>query len=170
MGQMAAKIIKGDKKKIIETLNEAFAEEWLAYYQYWIRAKVAKGIMRPDAQKEFEEHAKEELGHAEMVAERIIQLGGTPLIDPKDWAKHAKIKYDAPKDENVEVLLKQNIAAERGAIQRYQGICEMCYGGKDISTFHMARKILDDELEHEQGLEDLHNDIESLVKTYISKK
>ena len=98
---MAQKIIKMDNKKMIKILNEAFAEEWLAYYQYWIGAKVAEGIMRPDVQKELEEHANEELGHAGKLAERIIQLGGTPLLNPKDWEKHAKCKYDEPKDGNV---------------------------------------------------------------------
>lgn len=166
MGQMAEKIIKMDKKKLIKVLNEAYAEEWLAYYQYWIGAKVAKGIMRPDVEKELMEHANEELEHAGKVADRIIQLGGTPLLNPKEWEKNARCKYDEPKDPCVLTLLKQNIAGERCAIQRYQEICEMCYGGKDISTFHMARSILDDELEHEQDLEDLFDDITAFIENF----
>jgi bacterioferritin len=151
---------------MVKVLNEAFAEEWLAYYQYWIGAKVARGIMRPDVEKEFTEHAHEELGHAGKLADRIIQLGGKPLLNPKEWEKHARCKYDEPKNEDVAALLKQNIAGERCAIQRYQEICEMCYGGKDIATFHLARSILDDELEHEQDLEDLRDDIDLLIKEY----
>ena len=166
MGQMAQKITKTDNKKLIKALNEAFAEEWLAYYQYWIGAKVVEGIMRPNVQKELEEHAKEELGHAEKLAERIVQLGGTPLLNPKDWEKYAKCKYDEPRNANVLALLKQNIAGERCAIKRYQEICEMCYDGKDIATFHLARSIMDDEIEHEQDLEDLFNDIDSFIKSY----
>lgn len=163
---MAEKIIKMDAKKMVKVLNEAFAEEWLAYYQYWIGAKVARGIMRPDVEKELMEHAGEELGHASKVADRIIQLGGTPLLNPAEWVKNAKCKYDEPKDPNVVTLLKQNIAGERCAVKRYQDICEMCYGGKDIATFHMARSILDDELAHEQDLEDLADDIAAFVKEY----
>lgn len=163
---MAEKIIKIDKKKLIKVLNEAYAEEWLAYYQYWIGAKIAKGVMRPDIEEEFNEHAGEELEHANKLADRIIQLGGTPILNPNQWDKVARCKYDEPKSEDAEELLKQNIKAERCAIQRYQEICEMCYGGKDIATFHMARSILDDELEHEQDLEDLADDIKVLVEKY----
>ena len=94
MGEMAQKITKTDLNELIRTLNEAYAEEWLAYYQYWLGAKVAAGQMRTSIVEEFEEHAKEELEHADMLAERIIQLGGTPVLNPDDWSKLAKCKYD----------------------------------------------------------------------------
>ena len=82
MGEMAKKIVKIDVDELIEVLNKAYAEEWLAYYQYWIGAKVAIGFERADIVGEFEEHAKEELKHAGWLADRIIQLGGVPLIKP----------------------------------------------------------------------------------------
>jgi bacterioferritin len=154
--------------KLLEVLNEAFAEEWLAYYQYWIGAQVIKGPERVNIQKELLEHASEELEHAGKVAARIIQLGGTPLLDPAEWAKKAKCKYAAPKDPCVYTLLSQNIAGERCAIDRYQKLCEMTRG-KDIETFHMSRSILSDELEHEQDLEDFANDIK-LTDCSVRKK
>lgn len=80
MGEMAQKIVKLDLEQLQKVLNEAFAEEWLAYYQYWIAAKVAMGLQRSDIVREFNEHAKEELQHADWLAERIIQLGGTPIL------------------------------------------------------------------------------------------
>ena len=46
MGDMAQKIVKLDISELIRVLNEAFSEEWLAYYQYWIGARVAQGQMR----------------------------------------------------------------------------------------------------------------------------
>ena len=39
MGEVAQKISKVDKEEIIKLLNCAFAEEFLAFYQYWIGAK-----------------------------------------------------------------------------------------------------------------------------------
>lgn len=161
MGQMAQKIIKENKKEILDLLNVAFSEEWLAYYQYWIGAQVAVGPMRKNIQEEFLEHAGEELKHAKMVCDRIIQLGGTPILDPKEWEKHAKCKYEAPTDEYVLKLLEQNLTAERCAIGRYQQICELCMSGKDIDTFHVARHILKEEIEHEQEIEDYVADIEA---------
>lgn len=164
MGQMAQKIIKGNKEELLKILNIAYSEEWLAHYQYWIGAQVAKGPMRATIAEEFLKHAAEELGHAQELSDRIIQLGGVPVLDPKDWEKLAICKYEAPVDEYIMTLLKQNLEAERCAIGRYQQICELCMSGKDIDTFHISRHILHEELEHEQDLEDFIDDIESGIK------
>ena len=72
MGEMAKKISNIDNEELLKVLNEAFAEEWLAYYQYWIGAQVIEGPMRTSIQGEFMKHAKEELEHAEWLAVRII--------------------------------------------------------------------------------------------------
>jgi bacterioferritin len=60
-------------------LNETLAEEWLAYYQYWIGARLVEGPMRSEIEPELLLHADQELGHAVLVVNRITQLGGTPL-------------------------------------------------------------------------------------------
>lgn len=39
--------------------------------------------MRANVQAEFEEHAKEELGHAKLLADRIIELEGVPVLGPE---------------------------------------------------------------------------------------
>ena len=65
MGTRGKSIIKLDVNKLLELLNKAYADEWLAYYQYWVGAKVAKGIMREPVANELMEHANEELEHAE---------------------------------------------------------------------------------------------------------
>lgn len=161
MGQMAQKIIKVKKDELLKVLNEAYAEEWLAYYQYWVGARVAAGVMRPNVVEEFEEHAKEELEHAGMLADRIVELGGTLLLDPKDWSKYAKCKYDAPKDECTKVLVKQNRDSERCAIKRYQDIADMTFG-KDHKTYEMAVHILNEEIQHEQEMEDFLADFEMM--------
>jgi len=87
MGTKAREIIGMDADKLVELLNKALGDEWLAYYQYWIGAKVAKGPMRGDVTAELELHATEELGHALLLVNRIVQLGGTPLLTPEDWYK-----------------------------------------------------------------------------------
>ena len=162
MGEMAQKISNVNHAELLKMLNVAFAEEWLAYYQYWMGAQVAKGPMRPEIIKEFMEHGKEELEHATWLAERIIQLGGTPLLDPDEWKKYAQCKYEAPDNEYTIKLLEQNLVAERCAIARYQKICDMTMG-KDLQTFHISRKILSDELEHEQ---EMQSDMAVLRTTY----
>lgn len=163
MGETAQHISKVNRGELLNILNVAFSEEWLAYYQYWIGAQVAKGPMRKIIAEEFIEHANEELKHAQWLSDRIIQLGGTPVIDPDEWEKRALCKYEAPTDEYVETLLRQNLTAERCAVARYQQICDMCYG-KDYDTFRVSAKILKEELEHEQEIGDYIDDIEETKK------
>ncbi len=160
MGEMAQKIVKLDKDELIKELNVAFAEEWLAYYQYWIGAQVMVGPMRNSIAEEFVEHANEELKHATWLSERIIQLGGTPVLDPENWKTVANCRYDAPIDPFVTTLIEQNVVAERCAIARYQKICDMTHG-KDYETFRISEKILKEEIAHEQEIGDFGEDIKA---------
>lgn len=146
-------------EKVLEQLNMALAEEWLAFYQYWVGAIVVKGAMRADVQREFQEHAMEEFDHARMLADRIIELEGTPLLNPKDWFDHARCAYETPEEDfEVTRLLRQNIASERCAIARYQYIATLT-NGKDFTTCDIAKHILADEEDHEQDLQDYLDDI-----------
>ena len=82
MKKVSAEVLNLDVEKLIEMLNAALCEEWLAYYQYWVGARIMEGPMRIPIEAELLEHANEELKHAEMLIERIIQLGGTPVLNP----------------------------------------------------------------------------------------
>jgi bacterioferritin len=64
MGTKGKGIVKMDVGKLVELLNKALADEWLAYYQYWVGAKVVKGPMKEAAITELTEHAADELRHA----------------------------------------------------------------------------------------------------------
>lgn len=158
MGKRGIEILNLDKEILLRMLNEALAEEWLAYYQYWIGARLMEGPMRSEIEPELLLHANQELGHAVLVVNRIIQLGGTPLLNPNDWPKFAKCDYDEPSDPYVEVILEQNLKGERCAIQRYQDIANFT-SGKDHTTHQMAVQILNEETEHEQDIEDWLNDL-----------
>ena len=103
----------------------------------------------------------QELGHAELVLNRILQLGGTPILNPSDWLSYARCPYEAPTDPYIEAILNQNLNGERCAIQRYEEIADFT-NGKDHSTYQMAITILNDEIEHEHDIEDFLRDIERL--------
>ena len=158
MGQTGTQVVKVDVKKLTKLLNKALADEWLAYYQYWIGAKVAKGPMRGAVVAELEEHANEELEHAGMLVERILQLGGTPILSPEEWYKATNCGYEAPTDPNVKTLIKQNVKGEQCAIDAYQKLIKMVKD-KDLITYQMALSILEDEVEHEEDLEALLEDM-----------
>ncbi len=152
MGKYATKYLKVDAKKLIGKLNKALADEWLAYYQYWVGAKVAEGQLREAVVAELVEHAVDELRHAEMLADRILQLGGQPILEPKVWYEQTNCGYETPTNPQTVALLKQNIKGERCAIEVYQKLYDFVQG-KDPVTEQLVREILTDEIEHEDDLE-----------------
>lgn len=157
-----------DLPQLLGQLNAALSEEWLAFYQYWIGAQIVEGAMRSDVQREFEEHAMEEFAHAKLLADRIIQLEGEPVLDPSQWSALARCKYSVPLNADVMSLLKQNIAAERCAIIRYEEIATLT-NNVDYTTCDIAKRIMAEEEEHEQDLQDQLRDIEWVVKALETK-
>jgi len=158
MGTKGKQIIKIDPQKIIDELNKALSDEWLAYYQYWAGSKVIKGMLKDVVIKELVEHANDELRHANMLADRIIQLNGTIVLSPKDWYKLTNCGYDAPEDPEVVPILKQNIKGEQCAIETYVKLLELVRD-KDIITERIIEEILIDEVEHENDLENILEDM-----------
>ena len=120
-----------------------------------------EGPMRSEIEPELLLHADQELNHAVMVVSRIIQLGGTPVLTPEEWLKLGACGYDAPADPYVEAVLEQNLRGERCAIERYKGIADFT-NGKDHTTHQIATTILNEELEHEQDIEDWMLDIQRM--------
>jgi len=163
MGTKGREIVGVDIEKLIESLNKALADEWLAYYQYWIGAKVAKGPMRDAVVVELEQHATEELGHALLLVGRIIQLGGTPILEPKEWYQMTTCGYNAPRDFDVRALLEQNISGEQCAIGAYKELSDSLKENDPV-TYNMIVQIMTDEIEHEEDLQALKEDIEIMVK------
>ena len=158
MGKKAKEIIKMDSSKLITILNKAFADEWLAYYQYWIGAQLAKGPMKDAVVKELLEHAGDELRHTQLLSNRIIQLEGTPILTPQEWYSHTNCGYDTPNNPFVKKLLEQNIKAERCAIDVYEKIINETKDFDPI-TYNLALENLEDEIEHEQDLKALLEDL-----------
>ena len=148
--------------ELVTLLNKAFADEWLAYYQYWLGAKVAVGVPREAVVAELNQHALDELRHAGMVADRIIQLGGTPILEPKLWYDFTNCGYDAPENPDVRALLDQNIKGEQCAISVYKSIMDYTKD-KDTVTYDIALQIMTDEIEHEEDLEAIKEDIQIML-------
>jgi len=161
MGTREIELVKAsgiNPEELVMLLNKAFADEWLAYYQYWIGAKVALGIPRDIVSKELLEHAGEELIHANMLADRIIQLGGTPVLEPRLWYDFTNCGYDAPSNPDVRVLLDQNIKGEQCAMGVYKNLMKLTQD-KDPITYKMALQIYEEEVEHEDDLQAIKDDI-----------
>ena len=153
MGKTAKEIVKLDVNEVVAELNKALADEWLAYMQYTNAAKIVNGRMFPTVTKELENIAKEELEHAEEVTERIIQLGGTPVVDPKKYYDLTNCGYEVP-TEDIPKVLNDAIKGEGCAIKVYDKIASMTHD-KDVVTYNLMIHIMEEEIDHEQRFEDI---------------
>ena len=162
MGQKGREIVKMNVDELIGMLNKSLSDEWLAYYQYWIGAKVVKGPMKDAVIAELTLHATEELSHAELIATRIIQLGGTPVLSPEEWLRISSCGYDGPADPYVEEILNQNIKGEQCAIRTYNNLLDITRVADPVS-YNMILTILSQEVEHEEDLSALKEDLELML-------
>ena len=162
MAQKGREIVKMNVDELINLLNKALADEWLAYYQYWIGAKVVRGPMKDAVIAELDLHATEELAHAALLTTRIIQLGGTPVLSPAEWMKITNCGYDAPSDPYVGKVLEQNIRGEQCAIKTYNNLLGITREGDPVS-YNMILGILSQEVEHEEDLDALQEDLELML-------
>ncbi len=168
MGKKGISILKGiEAEEVVNLLNRAYADEWLAYYQYFIESKVVRGPMKDAVIAELVQHMADELRHATMVADRIIQLGGTPLLHPSRWIEMANCSYEAPEAPDVQAVLDQAVRGEQCAIQTYSTLIETTFH-KDVVTYDMASSILADEVQHEEDLQSLLEDIQVLIGAHRS--
>lgn len=163
MGQKGRSIVKMDVDELIKLLNKALSDEWLAYYQYWVGAKVVKGPMKDAVIAELTLHATEELSHAELLATRIIQLGGVPVLSPQEWMKLTNCGYDAPDDHYVGVILDQNIKGEQCAIKVYSELLDITRVADPV-TYNIVLTIISQEVEHEEDLSSLKEDLELMLE------
>lgn len=165
MGTKGREIVDMNVGELLELLNKAFADEWMAYYQYWLGAKVVRGPMKEAVIAELIQHATDELTHADMLALRIIQLGGTPVTNPNDWEKLGNCGYSAPDDPFVKVILEQNVHGEQCAIRVYKDLLTLTLN-KDPVTYNIVLQILQDEVTHEEDLQALLEDFEGLISAF----
>jgi bacterioferritin len=162
MAETGRSIVKMDVDKLLGLLNSALADEWLAYYQYWIGAKVVKGPMKDAVIAELNLHSTEELSHAELISTRIIQLGGTPVLTPEEWMKITNCGYDSPSDPYVEIILEQNIKGEQCAIKTYSKLLDITREADPV-TYNIILTIISQEVEHEEDLAALKEDLELML-------
>ena len=137
---------------IVSLLNGALATELVCVLRYKRHYFTAHGLASPRIAEEFLEHANDEAGHADTLAERIVQLGGDPDFSPDTLTKRSHAEYDASMD--LKAMLRANLVAERVAVETYRQMINLI-GDKDPSTRRLLESILHDEEEHADELKDL---------------
>lgn len=134
-----------DRDRVIGVLNEVLATELVCVLRYKRHYYMAEGINSRPVADEFLQHANEEQGHADMVAERIVQLQGEPDFDPATLVDRSHSEY-APGKGLVD-MIREDLVAERIAIASYQDIVRWL-GDGDPTTRRVIEEILAVEEEH----------------------
>jgi bacterioferritin len=143
---------QADKDRVVEVLNEVLATETVCTLRYRSHYFMAKGVHAPGVEDEFLEHAKEEQAHADRVAKRITELGGTPNLDPKGLSERSHAEYGI--GGSLLDMVKENLIAERIAIATYSEIVRWL-GNDDPTTRRMMEELLAKEEEHADDMASL---------------
>lgn len=156
MGKKAREIAGVELKELIKDLNRAYCDEWLAYYAWWYMAQAVEGKGYEDMAEFLGKIAKDELEHAQELAERIIELGGLPTNNLSDLAKNANAPYPGVMKglSDYDEIIKIVTGAEAGAIEVYDKLAKKTFG-KDHDTYQLAVHIMGEEIGHEEMFENL---------------
>ena len=145
-----------DRVAIIKLLNNALATELVCVLRYRRHYFMAKGLESKSIAAEFLAHSNEELGHADLLAERIVQLGGEPDFSPDSLSARSHAEYIAA--DSLVNMIKEDLIAERIAIDSYRETIQYL-GDQDSTTRRMLEGILAIEEQHADDLADLLNDL-----------
>jgi bacterioferritin len=142
----------GDVETTVKLLNDALATELVCWLRYTFHAITAQGLSSEAVKAEFAEHAREELEHAQQLAERINQLNGKPNMNPEGLATRSHSQY--VEGTSLVDMIRENLIAERIAIESYREMVRY-FGEKDPVTRRMLEEILAKEEEHADDMNDL---------------
>ena len=142
----------GDPVLSCKILNDALATEIVCILRYKRHYFMAKGIHAGPVKDEFLEHAGDEQRHADLISERIVQLGGAPNLAPEGL--HARSHTEYVEGETLVDMIKEDLVAERIAIDSYREMASY-FAKFDTTTRKMVEAIQADEEDHADDLADL---------------
>ncbi|MDX6613460.1 MAG: bacterioferritin [Blastocatellia bacterium] len=147
-----------DRETVIKLLNEALATEIVCVLRYKRHYFMATGIHAESVAAEFLQHANEEQAHGDLIAQRIVQLGGAPNFSPEGLLMRSHAEY--VEGETLNDMIKEDLVAERVAIDSYREMIAFT-GNDDPTTRRMLEGILAMEEEHADDLVNLLETMES---------
>jgi len=129
-----------DKNKILEKLNDCLRHEWTGVAQYAQAGFVVAGLWREVYSKMFFDSATESFGHAKLVGEKIVALGGIPVVD----------RNPVKQTQDLSELLNLALEFESKAVKLYTEALVLAEGDRALEVF------LENILEEEQdGVDEL---------------
>jgi bacterioferritin len=141
-----------DRETVIKVLNEALATEIVCVLRYRRHYFMASGIHAEGVAAEFLQHSNDEQGHADLIAQRIVQLGGAPNFSPEGLLTRSHAEY--VEGETLSDMIKEDLVAERIAVQTYSEIIRWLHND-DPTTKILIEEINKKEEEHANDMFDL---------------
>lgn len=145
-----------DREVVLRLLNEALATELMCGLRYRRHYFMAGGASTEPIKQEFMKHAQEEQGHADMIAQRIVQLGGEPNFNPEGMSGRAHFEYG--EGDTLADMIEEDLIAECIAIENYREIIKYL-GDKDVTTRRVFESILLAEEGHAEELANMREDM-----------
>ena len=145
---------KADAQRIVQALNGLRSTEIMSYLQYMQHQYMAVSLFSPSLKAEFQAHATQELDHADRLAERIQQLGGVPIYEPKEIAaKAANVGVVPEQGATLTDMVGEDLMLERQQIEAYTALIREV-GDQDLVTRHVLIGILAETEKHASELAD----------------
>ena len=147
------------RQRITEMLQKAYWMEMETVMSYVSSSVNLDGVRAREIAESLQEDVQEELGHAQMFAERIKELYG---VVPGSMEFKADQTFLQPPDKQTDVVhvIKGVIQAETGAIEHYTNILRET-DGVDLVTQDMVIDVLHDEQGHRRLFEGYLREFES---------
>ncbi len=128
---------------LIEGLNTDLAHEYQAIISYLVYSQLITGPNRPELARLLDQEIADELGHARLLAHKIVALGGTPTTRP------AEVRLGSSNREMFEIVLQ----AERDTIERYTQRLKQADAAGELGLRVDLEDIISDETRHRDDLE-----------------
>ena len=145
---------RADAEKIIQALNNLRSTEIMSYLQYMQHQYMAVSLLSPGMKAEFEAHATQELDHANRLAERVQQLGGVPIYDPKEISsKAANVGVKPETASTLAEMVAEDLLLERQQVEVYTRLIREI-GDQDLVTRQVLLSILAETEKHASELAD----------------
>ena len=138
-----------DRETVVKLLIEALATEIVCVLRYKRHYFMASGIHAEGVAAEFLEHANDEQGHADQIAQRIVQLQGEPNFNPEGLLMRSHAEY--VEGNSLTEMIQEDLVAERIAIDSYREMITY-FGNDDPTSRRMLEEILAVEEEHADDL------------------
>jgi bacterioferritin len=143
---------RADRAKVVKVLNEVLATELVCILRYKQHYYTVAGIHSDAVKPEFLQHAQEAEQHADLIAERIVQLNGEPNFNPEGLAARSRSEYTT--SSSLTEMIREDLVAERIAVESYSEIIRWL-GGDDITTRTVMESILRVEEQHAEDMKKL---------------